>query len=60
MARSPTASPMNLRQGIALQHPDIVGVSGIGRPDRDWSESVVAYIVALKKALREREQSHGN
>lgn len=28
-----------------LQHADIVEVSVIGRPDRDWGESVVAYIV---------------
>jgi long-chain acyl-CoA synthetase len=31
---------------VLLQHPDIVEVSVIGRPDRDWGESVVAYIVA--------------
>ena len=31
---------------VLLQHPDIVEVSVIGRPDRDWGESVVAYVVA--------------
>jgi acyl-CoA synthetase (AMP-forming)/AMP-acid ligase II len=30
---------------VLLQHPDIVEVSVIGRPDRDWGESVVAYVV---------------
>jgi long-chain acyl-CoA synthetase len=33
---------------VLLQHPDIVEVSVIGRPDRDWGESVVAYVVARK------------
>jgi long-chain acyl-CoA synthetase len=35
---------------VLLQHPDIVEVSVIGRPDRDWGESVVAYIVARESA----------
>ncbi len=30
---------------VLLQHPDIAEVSVIGRPDRDWGESVVAYVV---------------
>jgi long-chain acyl-CoA synthetase len=33
-----------------LQHADIVEVSVIGRPDRDWGESVVAYIVTRNAA----------
>jgi long-chain acyl-CoA synthetase len=35
---------------VLLRHPDIVEVSVIGRPDRDWGESVVAYIVARDSA----------
>jgi long-chain acyl-CoA synthetase len=31
---------------VLLQHPDIVEVSVVGRPDRDWGESVIAYVVA--------------
>jgi long-chain acyl-CoA synthetase len=30
---------------VLLQHPDIVEVSVVGRPDRDWGESVIAYVV---------------
>jgi long-chain acyl-CoA synthetase len=36
-----------------LQHPDIEEVSVIGRPDRDWGESVVAYVVARPGAQPE-------
>ena len=30
---------------VLVKHPDIVEVSVIGRPDREWGESVVAYVV---------------
>jgi long-chain acyl-CoA synthetase len=36
---------------VLLQHPDIVEASVIGRPDRDWGESVVAYVVARESVL---------
>jgi len=35
---------------VLLQHADIVEASVIGRPDRDWGESVVAYLVLRQGA----------
>ncbi|MGA8705514.1 MAG: AMP-binding protein [Steroidobacteraceae bacterium] len=40
---------------VLLQHPDIVEVSVIGRPDRDWGESVVAYVVTRGEVVPDRE-----
>jgi long-chain acyl-CoA synthetase len=30
---------------VLLRHPDLAEVSVVGRPDRDWGESVVAFVV---------------
>jgi len=35
---------------VLLQHADIAEASVIGRPDRDWGESVVAYVVLRQGA----------
>src|SRR5262249_14517360 len=37
-------SPREVEE-VLLRHPDIVEVSVIGRPDPDWGESVVAFVV---------------
>src|SRR5207244_7288258 len=31
---------------VLLRHPDLVEVSVVGRPDREWGEEVVAFVVA--------------
>ncbi|MGQ0383856.1 MAG: AMP-binding protein [Gammaproteobacteria bacterium] len=36
-----------------LQHGDVAEVSVVGRPDREWGESVVAYVVARTGTLLE-------
>ncbi|MBT6277188.1 MAG: AMP-binding protein [Chromatiales bacterium] len=33
---------------VLLRHPGVAEVSVIGRPDREWGESVVAYVVAAE------------
>ena len=35
---------------VLLQHPQVAEVSVIGRPDREWGEVVVAYVVAAPGA----------
>jgi long-chain acyl-CoA synthetase len=35
---------------VLLDHPDVAEVSVIGRPDPDWGESVVAYVVPREGA----------
>jgi long-chain acyl-CoA synthetase len=32
---------------VLLRHPDVSEVSVIGRPDRDWGEAVVAFVVPV-------------
>jgi long-chain acyl-CoA synthetase len=35
---------------VLLRHPDLVEVSVVGRPHREWGEEVVAFVVALPEA----------
>ena len=35
---------------VLLKHPEVREVSVIGRPDREWGEIVVAYVVGTAKA----------
>ena len=38
---------------VLLRHPDVAEVSVIGRPDREWGEVVVAYVVTARPAVRD-------
>ena len=41
---------------VLLRHPKVQEVSVIGRPDREWGESVVAYVVSELSPAQLREQ----
>ena len=41
---------------VLLRHPEVQEVSVIGRPDREWGESVVAYVVSELSPAQLREQ----
>ncbi len=42
---------------VLMQHPDIAEVSVIGRPDREWGELVVAYLVLNDETVVESKKT---
>ena len=42
-------------ESVLMEHPDVVEVAVVGRPDEHWSEVVHAYVVRSRDALGEPE-----